>query len=69
MFFIPTGEPDYEEVGFPVSAPLRHQLCQLGRNARMLASQAPDRAAQANKVGTTIPDIPLNFTTSHDELA
>ena len=39
------------QFGFPMSTYLRQCGCQLGRNARMLASQAPDRLANHRKVG------------------
>ena len=38
--------------GFPMSSYLRQRGCQLGRNARTLASQAPDRLANDMKVDT-----------------
>lgn len=38
------------QFGFPMSMYLRQRGCQLGRNARMLASQAPERLANHKKL-------------------
>ncbi|KAI0224820.1 Methyltransferase-like protein 25 [Lamellibrachia satsuma] len=44
-----TGDSTMQS-GFPMSSYLRQHGCQLGRNARMLASQAPDRLANHRKL-------------------
>lgn len=46
-----------EEAGFPLSSYLRQAGFSLGRNARMLASQAPDRMADRDKVKINTPAV------------
>ena len=49
-FFSPLDEPDASDEGYPVSEYLRRRRAQLGRNARMLANQPPDRLVDGGKV-------------------